>query len=394
MTTVSPPPTTPAADAAPRPAVPSGRTRRERLLLTVHSAVRGGATLMALTQARFLREAYDLVIAVPPGPMRGAFAEIAPVVDGPPSLPIWTDSPAHWAWRGLRTGRDALALADLVRRREIDLVVTNSTVSLSPVVAARLAKVPVVVHARDTPFSRWAPALMRAHARLADVIVANGAQTASLFPATPRARLVRIADGIDIPATPVRRRMLGDGPLRLAIVGTLTHEKGQDVGIRALAALRRDGVDAELDLVGPEARPGDAARLRALAGDAGVGAHVHLRGETAGIEEALHGVDVVLVTSRGESAGLVAMEALARMVPVVASDVGGLREVIADRRTGRLVPVGDANAIADTLVELRRDPTATRAMAVRGRTDMQQRFARRASLEALSRELDRVLDAS
>jgi glycosyltransferase involved in cell wall biosynthesis len=368
--------------------------RRRRLLMTVHSAVRGGATLMALTEARFLRDSYDLVLAVPPGPMRPAFEAVAPVVDGPPSLPIWTDSAARWGWRSLRTCRHALMLANVVRSRSVDMVLTNSSVSLSPVVAARLTGVPVVVHARDTPFSRWAPLLMRTHGRLADVIVANGSQTASHFPASARARVIRIPDGIGIPDQPATAFAACDGPIRLAVVGTLTHEKGQDVAIRALDALRRRDVDAELDVVGPEARPGDAGRLRELAGALGIGARVHVRGEAADIDEALVGIDIVVVTSRGESAGLVAMEALARAVPVVASNVGGVPDVVADGRTGLLVPAGDAGAVADAVVALLRDPDRTREMAARGRADMEDRFARDATLAALRGELDLILARS
>jgi len=368
--------------------------RQRRLLMTVHSAVRGGATLMALTEARFLRDAYDLVLAVPPGPMRPAFEAIAPVVDGPPSLPIWTDSVAQWGWRSLRTCRHALTLATVVRTRGVDMVLTNSSVSLSPVVAARLAGVPVVVHARDTPFSRWAPLLMRAHGRLADAIVANGSQTLGHVPASARARVVRIPDGIAIPDRPSAAFAASDGPVRLAVVGTLTHEKGQDVAVRALDVLRRRDIDAELDIVGPEARPGDAARLRGLARALGIGPRVHLRGEAADIDEALEGIDIVLVTSRGESAGLVAMEALARAVPVVASNVGGVPDVVADGRTGLLVPTDDPGAAADAVIALLRDPARTREMAARGRADMEERFARPATLAALRRELDSIVAAS
>jgi glycosyltransferase involved in cell wall biosynthesis len=158
--------------------------------------------------------------------------------------------------------------------------------------------------------------------------------------------------------------------------------------------LRRRDIDAELDIVGPEARPGDAARLRGLARALGIGPRVHLRGEAAGIDEALEGIDIVLVTSRGESAGLVAMEALARAVPIVASNVGGVPDVVADGRTGLLVPTDDPGAAADAVIALLRDPARTREMAARGRADMEERFARPATLAALRRELDSIVAAS
>ncbi len=381
-------PATGAADAGVESA-PLGR--RPRALLTVHAGARSGATLMALAEARHLAASYQLTIAVREGPLRAEFSALGEVVDGPPSLPIWSDSQALWGRRALRTARDTAALTRCIRSRAIDVVVTNSSVSLSPVLAARLCRVPAVVHGRDTPFSRFAPWLMRAHVRLADVVIVNSAHNARLFEAHARARIVRIPDGIPMPSPRAERGVAFGSPLRLAVVGTLTPEKGQDVAVAALAALGRRGVDASLDLVGPVARADHAAELRALAGRLGVAQRVRFRGETASIDEALAGADVLLLPSRGESAGLVAMEALARDTPVIASDVGGVPEVVRHGETGLLVPVGDAEAFAGAIVAMTRDPEWARELTARGREDMAARFALDATLPALQAELDRLV---
>jgi len=88
------------------------------------------------------------------------------------------------------------------------------------------------------------------------------------------------------------------------------------------------------------------------------------------------------------------MEALARAVPIVASNVGGVPDVVADGRTGLLVPTDDPGAAADAVIALLRDPARTREMAARGRADMEERFARPATLAALRRELDSIVAAS
>ena len=130
------------AAAAPRP--------RTRVLMAVHSAERGGAQLVALGQARALRHEFDLVIAVSTGPLRGAFADVAAaIVRGPTSLPIWGASHGRWALQIGRSIPDAAQLARVVRRHQIDVVIVNSTVLVSPVLAARLAGVPVIVHAQE-----------------------------------------------------------------------------------------------------------------------------------------------------------------------------------------------------------------------------------------------------
>ena len=107
---------------------------------------------MALGQARALRDECELVIAVGPGPLRADFAE-APAVWGPVNLPIWGASYRRWALQIGRSVPDALRCTWLVWRHRIDVVVVNSTVLVAPVVGARLAGVPVIVHVQEAPKS-------------------------------------------------------------------------------------------------------------------------------------------------------------------------------------------------------------------------------------------------
>jgi glycosyltransferase involved in cell wall biosynthesis len=362
-----------------------------RLLLTVHTGERGGASLMALDEARFLAREHDLVVAVGPGPLRAQFAACGRVVDGPPSVPLWTDAPGPWLKRGLRTAQHAVRLARLIRRERIDLVLVNSTVSVAPVLAARLAGVPVVVRARDTPFSRYAPLIMRLHARLAHTIAPIAAVNEGYLPARRRARVVRIPDGIAIPAAPTAPLNGFARPLWLCVVGAITPDKGQGIAVAALAELRARGIDAELDLVGRVQDPAMAAALLADARARGLDGRVRVRGESDGIDAALAGADVLLLTSRGEGTPLVLMEALARHVPVVASAVGGVPDIVRDGDTGLLVPPGDANALAHAVARLAADPPAARAMAARGRAHVQARFATEPCLARLGAVVDEAL---
>ncbi len=364
---------------------------RPRLLLTVHTGERGGASLMALEEARFLARTHDLVIAVGPGPLRDRFAEHGAIVDGPPSLPLWTDDPVAWLKRGARTAQHALRLARLIRRRRIDLVVVNSTVSMAPVLAARLARVPVFVHARDTPFSRLAPLVMGLHARLAHTIVPIAAVNEGYLPARRRARVVRIPDGIPIPPAPPAPANGFGRPLWLCVVGAITPDKGQGTAVAALAELRARGIDAELDLVGRVQDPEMAAGLLDEAAARGLAGRVRIGGETDGIEAALDRADILLLTSRGEGTPLVLMEALARLTPVVASAVGGVPDIVADGETGLLVPPGDPVALADAIARMAEEPAQARAMAARGRRHVEARYAMEPCLERLRVTIDAAL---
>ena len=346
-----------------------------RLLLTVHTGERGGASLMALEEARFLAAAHDLTIAVGPGPLRARFALLGRVVGGVPSMPLWTNAPGLWLKRGARTVQHALRLSRLIRRERIELVLVNSTVSVAPVLAARLAGVPAVVRARDTPFSRLAPLVMRVHAGLAHTVAPIAAVNEGYLPARRRARVVRIPDGIAIPPAPAAPLNGFGRPLRLCVVGAITPDKGQPTAVAALAALRDRGIPAELDLVGRVQDPAMAAALLDDARARGLDGRVRVNGESDGIDAALAPADVLLLTSRGEGTPLVLMEALARLKPVVASAVGGVPDIVRDGETGLLVPPGDAAALADAVARLAADPAAARAMAARGRRHVEERFA-------------------
>ncbi len=166
---------------------------------------------------------------------------------------------------------------------------------------------------------------------------------------------------------------LGPGPL-LLFVGRIQPLKGLDVAVRALARLGRP--DARLLVVGGSSGPGgdgEVSRVRALIDELGVGAQVsfsppqphHL------LSSYYRAADVVLVPSRSESFGLVALEAAACGVPVVASGVGGLLTLVDHGRTGFLVADRDPDHFAAHVAHLLDDPDdasrMSRAAAERAR---------------------------
>jgi colanic acid/amylovoran biosynthesis glycosyltransferase len=89
----------------------------------------------------------------------------------------------------------------------------------------------------------------------------------------------------------------------------------------------------------------------------------------------------------------VLMEALARLRPVVATDVGDVRAIVRDGDTGLLVVPGDAAGVAAAVRRLAADPAAARALARRGREHVEAHFEMDASLRALRAEVDRALTA-
>jgi D-inositol-3-phosphate glycosyltransferase len=151
---------------------------------------------------------------------------------------------------------------------------------------------------------------------------------------------------------------LGDEPV-LLFVGRIQPLKRVGVAVEALARLDAD--DATLVVVGgPSGRQGAAERARVEARAAALGVADRIRWEPPVPHHLLstwyRAADVVLVPSRSESFGLVALEAAACGVPVVAAAVGGLRSIVEHGRTGFLVEGGDPDVFAAYVDELLGSP--------------------------------------
>jgi D-inositol-3-phosphate glycosyltransferase len=207
--------------------------------------------------------------------------------------------------------------------------------------------------------------------READLILAptpaEAAHLFHLYGARPE-RIRIVPPGVDLErfrpraGSEARRRLGLDGRRVILFVGRLQRLKGPDVAIRAFAEGRQRRPDlldeAVLVLIGGPSGPGDAGtemgRLRRLAVRLGVGDRVRFVPPVPHEElpDFYAAADIVLMPSRSESFGLVALEAQACGVPVIASAVGGLPYVVADGETGFLVPPGDHGAFAQGLVRL------------------------------------------
>jgi D-inositol-3-phosphate glycosyltransferase len=172
-----------------------------------------------------------------------------------------------------------------------------------------------------------------------------------------------------------RRLHLPDRPT-LLFVGRIQPLKGVDLAVRTLAAL--DDHRARLVIVGGPSGAdgaGELARVRSMV--LGLGLEDRVRFVAPQVHEALaayyRAADVVLVPSRTESFGLVALEAAACGTPVVAADVGGLRSVVDDGRSGFLVPSRDPAEYAQRVELILRDPGRAEAMG-RGAAAHSARF--------------------
>jgi glycosyltransferase involved in cell wall biosynthesis len=171
----------------------------------------------------------------------------------------------------------------------------------------------------------------------------------------------------------------------LGTIGRLDWMKDHATVIRALALLRRTLPGARLVIVG-EGR--DRAALAALARELGVAEHVALVGHQADVAEALGEMDLfVFATTQYEGLPNVLVEAMAARVPIVCTDVGPCREVLAGGTAGWLVPPRSPEALAAAAAALWRDPARRHALVETARRWVHARFTAEANGPALVRLL-------
>lgn len=206
---------------------------------------------------------------------------------------------------------------------------------------------------------------------LADRFVANG---------LPADRMHVVRNGIDLRRYRGRGRREA-GPFTVGYIGQLIEHKGVDVLLRALALL---GEDTRLVVVGDGVQAGPLERLsRELAVDR----RVRFAGlvDNRDIGKVHAEVDVVAVPSVWpENSPVVITEAMASAIPVVASDIGGIPELVEDGVTGLLVPPRDARALAERIDDLRRHPDERRRMGARA--------AERIEAHELRRQVARIVE--
>jgi glycosyltransferase involved in cell wall biosynthesis len=269
----------------------------------------------------------------------------------------------------------AVRLRKILRRRHVDVLHTHVHLAAGVLgrLAARSAGCVVVSHLhienhlRESSAARFPlVALDNATARLCARLVAVSEATRAAFERQgfPSRLLETVPNSIDlaalesVAAVDLRRELaLSPDSLLVGQVGRLAPVKGQRDLLGAFAAIRERHPGAHVVLVGSDDERGGAyaAELEADARDLRVADAVHLLGFRTDALGVMRAFDALVLPSRIEGMPLAVLEAMALATPVVATAAGGTGEVVDDGRTGLLVPVDDAEALAKALDRLLAD---------------------------------------
>jgi glycosyltransferase involved in cell wall biosynthesis len=372
-----------------------------RVLLVHNGADLYGASRSLLRLAQRLdRSRFTPVVLLPEdGPLKARLEEhrVRVLVDR--RLSIIT-RPAFRSWRLLgfllRFPRSVGSLRRLIRDERIDLVHTNTGVVVSPALAARLAGVPHVWHIREW-FGEFGP-VWRIYARYilrnSARVIAVSQPIADQFPRSGKVAVVHNGFPLDefaVDQAALRcefreRHGLGDGFTAGCVGRIKLVRKGQEVLLRAVAQLAARGIRIKCLLVGAPFPGNEAhlAELRRLTRELKLDGQVVFAGELADAKPAYAAMDVlVLPSAQPEPFGGVVMEAMAMGLPVIATNLGGSVDQVADGVSGFLVPPSDPEALANKLEALSSDRVLCARMGKAGRERLAVNFSIKRMLETI-----------
>lgn len=231
-----------------------------------------------------------------------------------------------------------------------------------------------MIAAEERLLRRLPVILANSEAIVADLKAAYGVDFAD------RARVVPHGTYDPLAEKPSRRGLRRvDAPVSIAFVGRFEPRKGIDIAVAAFAAAHKALAQASFHFVGDKLGTEALELFRSHGGaDLLTSPRVTFHGQISreALDDLYATVDIVLMPSRYESFGLVAIEAMAAGAVVVAARAGGLKEVVVDGLNGYLVPLDgkEAAVAAQRLIALGRDPVARKTMAQAARAHFEMNF--------------------
>ncbi len=391
------------------PAPPAGAPQRS--LAVFHVAGISGPLRSLEAELRWLGERGRLTTVVPgPGAVADALAGAGEVVElDYEALTMPTAGPIGLALATGRLARDVRRFRAEIRRRRCDLVIAVTAMVPAVAIAARRERVPLVVYAGelfDRAGIRGAAAsrLVSLTARQASAIIAcsqavakqyagRGAPIETVYP--PVGAGYADGDGASV------RELHGipAGASLIASLGNLTAGRGQDLAVRALAAILDRHPEARYLIVGePFDRPDDRLyrdRLVELIAELGLGERALLSDGVEAAADLYAAADVIVNPARvSESFGRVAFEAALAGAPAVITRVGAAGELLRDGESALLVAPEDPAAIAAAVSQLLDDRELGRRLAAAAREIAATTLTPEQSLAGFVRAVETALRAA
>jgi glycosyltransferase involved in cell wall biosynthesis len=307
---------------------------------------------------------------------------------------------------GLIAARYVWTLIRFIRKNDIDVVHTNSLkADLLGGLAGRCSYRLVLWHVRDRIDSDYLPVSVVRGFRflcrwIPHFVIANSNATLRSLQLKDRLASTAIPSGIELsprmsivhdgtPAHFSNGTVGRDGFYRIGLIGRICPWKGQHIVIRAAAIVLQRFSNARFLIVGG-ALFGEAEyerEVRSLVKELGIEEQVTFAGFRTDVGELIGQMDLVVhASTTGEPFGQVIIEGMAAGKPVIATNGGGVPEIVEDGKTGILVPMADVPAMAEAICGMIADPALGKEMGARGRMRVKDHF----SIEQTARNVEKV----
>ncbi|MBA3440926.1 MAG: glycosyltransferase family 4 protein [Pyrinomonadaceae bacterium] len=308
--------------------------------------------------------------------------------------------------RGAVDVASAIKLARFARKHQIEIVHAHRARDYPlAALAAKLASYPRLILTRHVlfPLGRWHRfTLSNVHRVIAvSNAVAASLRAQQIFPAH---KICVIHNGINVQSFDLavsgfdrdayRRSLHLAARFLVGCLGEISQVKGHEDFVRAAANLAEQRPDTEFIIAGSDVSPTavNRARLEHLIAQLNLRERVHLIGHLEDVAPLLSSLDVFVSASHTEAFGLSIVEAMASGVAVVANATDGAREVIDDGETGRLVPIGDAGAMAAAINALLEDEEERKRLGTLARAAARKQWSLNRMVTATESIYQKALD--
>jgi glycosyltransferase involved in cell wall biosynthesis len=380
------------ADSMP---VSGAFSRPYRILYFDHTAALGGGEIALLNLVRYIDRRYitPIVVLCSEGPLADRLREICEVHILALPERVRKTKKDSLGWRSVLKLRDlatvvfcSLRLARFVAKNDIHLIHTNSLkADIIGGLAGRLVRRPVVWHIRDRIEADYLPrsavlAFRFLSKFVPSYVIANSQAVLNTLHLPQGRSQTSIPSGVELPntyvvlhdATIVPPSVALDsaaGHQVIGLIGRICPWKGQHIFLEAAAAVAQRFPNARFKIVGAALFGEDEyeAKIKQLCTDLALDQLVEFTGFCSDVGELIAGLDVVVhASTTGEPFGQVIVEGMAAGKPVVATNGGGVPEIVVDNVTGFLVPMGDPAAMAEAICKILAAPAMARKMGFHG----------------------------
>ena len=322
----------------------------------------------------------------------------------------WLTPPEEWYQHLSEIPSRVRMLSDLIRKRNIALVHTNSNTILEGALAARLAGVHhlFLAHLEFLPnnpiFQRFTLDAHSYSQLIGDlsihVIAVSQAVARSYSPPIDQKRIQVINNGLEFEkfdralenVNGSLRLELGlpDDALIVAAVGRVHPDKGFDYYLEAAGLVIPQNRNVHFLLVGKDEDFEFCDALRTRVKELNVSDNFHFLGQRSDIPKILAETDVFVLSSRVEGHPFVLLEAMACACPAIATRCGGVEETVTDD-TGYIIDIGDIQALVSAITKLVNDPELRNKMALSARARVKNNFEASACIRSLIDAYDVIL---